>query len=545
MLSTRCPSSATLALGLWFGLSTAAALGAQAPPPVVEPQPMVEVSPPGPADGKWLVDENGVEYFLQEVPKVEGTYKWIGDRRIQFSYGLKFDVAREDEKAFYVKVYRPRPEVREPRPAVSKEPVEPFSVPASSRIQFTAFEEGLPKRGQWRNGFELVDIDGDGRRDIVHPPIRKGNGWPQFFLGDGKGGWKPWDKVSFPSVKLDYGDAEVADFNGDGHLDVAFAMHLRGTLVFVGDGQGKFTEWSRGTDFSRPEKDEGPSSFSSRELDSVDWNGDGRLDLLLLGEGPRMSRQTAAGDPAFQGGALGIVVYLNQGDGGWQRLRLEGNERQNYGDSLAVGDFNGDGITDVVTASSAMGRKDILNLGAADRTWTMQSIEALPSNAMFRAVAASDFDRDGRLDLAVGYVAAGGGGQWSTGVDVLLARPEGAWERRKLILQPGREGIWSLASGDLDGDGSLDLVAGTGEGNVWVLLGKGDGDFTREAATGVASFETFCTAYHVGLADLDGVRGDELVIGFAGESGSEIMFPGGSARCTSNGSLRAWRATTR
>lgn len=551
MVSSHRSSLALVALiaGTTLGALSGSPLVAQAAkptPPVVPAAPAPEVPSPVPADGKWLVDENGAEYYVQEFPKVEGTYKWIGDRRIQFQYGLKFDVVREDDKSFYVKVYRPRPDLKEPKPiAPPAEKIEPFSVPASTRLKFEPFEKGLPQQGQWRNGFELVDINGDGWRDIVHPPIRKGNGWPQFFLGDGKGAWHPWQDLSFPEIKLDYGDVEVKDFNGDGKLDVAFAMHLRGTLVFIGDGKGHFTEWSRGTDFSRPEKDEGPSTFSAREVESLDWNGDGRPDLILLGEGPRMARQTAAGDPSFQSGALGIVIYLNQGDGGWQRLRLEGVERQNYGDSLAMGDFNGDGRTDIVTATSAMGRKDVLNIAQPDHTWKVQSIDNLPDNALFRAVGSADFDEDGRPDLAVGYVASGNGGVWTSGLDVFLARPEGAWERRKLVLQPDRETIWSLGLGDLDADGHADIVAGTGDGHLWILLGNGKGEFTRESADDVMSHELYCTAYHVGLADLDGKPGDELVVGFAGESGSEVMIPGLAARCTSNGSLRAWRATPR
>jgi|CXWL01.1.fsa_nt_gi hypothetical protein len=510
------------------------------------PEKPPEVASPGPADGKWLVDENGAEYYVQEFPKIEGTYKWIGDRRIQFQYGLKFDVLREDAKAFYVKVYRPQPELRQTKPiAPPPEVVEPFSVPASARLKFEPFEQGLPQRGQWRNGFELVDFDGDGQVDIVHPPARKGNGRPQIFRGDGKGVWRLWGASTFPNLKLDYGDAAVGDYNADGLLDVAFAMHLRGTLVFIGDGKGHFTEWSRGTDFSSPERDEGPSSFSSRELDTVDWNGDGRMDLVMLGEGPRMARQSANSEPSFQGGSLGVVLYLNQGDGSWKRLRLEGVDRQNYGDSLVVADFNADGIADVATATSAFGRKDILNLGQPDGTWKVVSIEPLANNAMIRAVAAADFDKDGRSDLAVGYVASGNGGQWVTGVDVLFARPEGVWERRRLALQPDRETIWSLATGDLDADGHADLVAGTGDGRLWLFLGKEGGEFSRETADEVMSRELYCTAYHVGLADLDGKPGDELVAGFAGESGSEVMIPGLAARCTSNGSLRAWRATPR
>lgn len=542
MFSTRSYSLAVAALVFLALARTAAGEGQPNVPPLpVIPAP--DFGSPAPPDGKWLVDENGAEYYVQEIPKVEGTYKWIGDRRLQLQYGLKFDVVREDDKHFFVKVYRPQPEAKQQKPiAPPPDKVEPFSVATSSRLRFEAFDKGLPQRGQWRNGFELVDFDGDGHRDIVHPPARKGNGRPQIFRGDGQGAWRLWGTTEFPNLKLDYGDAEVGDFNGDGHPDVAFAMHLRGTLVFIGDGKGKFTEWSRGTDFSVPEKNEGPSSFSSREVETVDWNGDGRLDLVILGEGPRMARQTANSEPSFQGGSLGVVIYLNQGDGSWKRLRLEGVERQNYGDSLALADFNGDGILDIVTATSAFGRKDVLNLGQADGSWKVAAIDQLPGNSMIRAVTAGDFDKDGRTDLAYGYLAAGNGGQWTTGVEVLLARPEGVWERKQLAVQPDRETIWSLATGDIDADGHVDLVAGTGEGRLWVFLGKGSGEFTREAAEGVISNELYCTAYHIGLADLDGKPGDELVVGFAGESGSEVMIPGLTARCTSNGSLRAWRA---
>ena len=105
-------------------------------------------------------------------------------------------------------------------------------------------DAGLPASGQWRNGFGLVDLDGDGRLDLVHGPRRKGDGKPQLFRGLGGGRFEPCSGARFPNVELDYGDAVAADFDGDGAIDLAFAAHFRGLTAWRGVGQGRFEPWA-------------------------------------------------------------------------------------------------------------------------------------------------------------------------------------------------------------------------------------------------------------------------------------------------------------
>ena len=52
-----------------------------------------------------------------------------------------------------------------------------------------------------------------------------GSGIPAIFLGDGKGHWKYWTEARWPH-QIDYGSVVAADFNKDGHMDLAFAVHL-------------------------------------------------------------------------------------------------------------------------------------------------------------------------------------------------------------------------------------------------------------------------------------------------------------------------------
>ena len=216
-----------------------------------------------------------------------------------------------------------------------------------------------------------------------------------------------------------------------------------------------------------------------------DFNRDGIQDLAVANSG------------RASGSAGSVSVLLGNGDGTFQTARDFPAHLNPAG--VAVGDFNGDGIEDLVTANYNSDDVSVL-LGNGDGTFGPPLNIPVGAGSTPNFVAVGDFNRDGRADLAV---ANYGGGSSSTAVGVLLGNGNGTFQA-PVALTTGRYPLW-VEVGDLNGDGLQDLAVANFSADVAsvsVLLGNGDGTF--QAARNTPVHGAACVA--VGDFNGDGVQ---------------------------------------
>ena len=505
----------------------------------------------------WIMDEKrGRRYRVERIPKVEKTFRYVSEDRVRFPGGATFEVVDVEEDWFHVKVYErvPNTVAAAPPSGPSEEKIAAVEAEYSSdveevdRLSFQPFSKGLPTGGQWRNGFDVADMNGDGHLDIIFGPARKGRSTPNIFLGDSAGTWKRWTDVRYAPAPYDYGAAKVGDLDGDGHLDMVFGIHLRGMFAARSDGKGGFEPWSDGIEIDMPGEGGDATSFSSRALELVDWNGDGKLDIVALGEGPKglKTQKDKRGKNQLINTARGFLVYLNNGDGTWKVHTQErgDNQRANFGDNFAIGDLDGDGKWDLATVTRQLGSKLVL-AETDDTTITYRQIEAVRPKAFVDGVEFADIDADGHKDLILSY-RNHELDTWRSGIDILYYQKGGDFRRETLYAVQGRTNFGAITSGNLNQDGRVDIVVGDNEGNLWIFLSDKENGFVLEGAKELSQKRDGCRAFDIKLVDLDKDDVDEMIVGFAGEPTGYPGFPNLSKPgCVREGSIRAWKVAAK
>ncbi len=417
---------------------------------------------------------------------------------------------------------------------------QPLSAPSSlvalrptKRLSVTPFDEGLPPSGQWRNGFDLADLDGDGELDLVHGPARKLLPLrPVIYLGDGRGHWRAWKEATFPPLGYDYGDVQAADLDGDGVLDLALAVHLKGIAAIRHDGHGHFSALGRGLDL------QSGAAFGSRTLVTIDWREHAPASILALSDGPRPPSKSER-SPASLGVRLLTLTDGDAGDGArdWRldALATTALDRM-FGDSLALGDVDGDGKKELAVGSNTLGETRIL-FRRDGGVFVPVPIEGVRPRSLVRSVALADLDGDGHDDLVAAY-ASSEGERWFVGVDLFLRRGS-SFERREIAREEARNDYSAVAVcrfDGSDGDKARSLAVARDDGTIALFAADGHGFLTEDLRIPSTGHEG-CRGYRVRCVDLDHDGRDELVASFAGESDGADA-PGA---CASQGALKAWK----
>ncbi|MDE0958938.1 MAG: VCBS repeat-containing protein, partial [Planctomycetota bacterium] len=325
------------------------------------------------------------------------------------------------------------------------------------------------------NAVKMADVNSDGDLDIIalqgEPALTSG---VFVALGDGSGNF---DAPVFNAVSINWPwDVDFGDINEDGVIDAVVTDFLSGQFAYMeGNGDGTFSEQPRlvpGWGGGNP------------QVQLADIDQDGHLDVIaveLFGSRLQVAWGTGIDDPlaAFDGlesvlltgyplsfdiadldgdGDLDLCCGFNAGSGGGVATSLYQGNRTFSAEERSIGgltdshwstiaiDLDG-GLPEIVTVEEGLGNLGIFTVAAG----IPQAGIPIFTGSNQRYVAGGDLDLDGITDLVIRNYSSG---------DLVILQGTGALEFLDAWTLDGSVSFSGLELVDVNGDGSLDIIAG-------------------------------------------------------------------------------------
>lgn len=351
-----------------------------------------------------------------------------------------------------------------------------------------------------------TDVNGDGIPDMLQT-----NGMLQVWTGKGDGTFR------FPANGAyieDGGDSQslaVADFDGDGNLDIAqLGGDYKQLSLFIGDGKGRFDA----APALASTTDSSPNPFLLYLGDVADVQGKGFTSALLVdtsGDLPQVVTGVSDGKGNFTY-AVGVSWTADPNLGFLEPVQA---------------DFNGDGKQDLLVADT----DNSLSVALSNGNGTFGTLHklALPSLGCMPGYAATgDLNGDGKTDVVLTYVgdaACGATGSVASGYFTALGNGDGTFQT-PVFTAYGAE-LYAATLADMNLDGKLDLLLDDdpfqvgGTFAVDLLPGNGDGTF----APGTATSSDFVVSQVI-AGDYNGDGKPDLILL---EEGEELALKDGDA----------------
>ncbi len=374
----------------------------------------------------------------------------------------------------------------------------PVFSPAKTGITSTDFSPKVDfATGDYPKSVAIGDIDGDGKPDLVL--VNNISNTVSIYRNTATNG--TINASSF-AAKVDFitgtypNSVAIGDINGDGKLDLAVVNYFSNTVSIYRNtatiGSITSSSFAAKVDFSTGI---GPSSVAIGDID-----GDGKLDLAVASGGVSVYRNTTTN------GTIDVNSFAQPVGFPIVDFSFAGSNAE----SVAIRDFDGDGKADLAAATyqTISLLKNTSTIGFINKS-SFAAVKIIEAGSIsYQSIATGDLNGDGEPDLA--FVSS-----FLSAFSVLFNITTNYIFAVRQSFSPISNAILtSLAIGDLNGDGKVDLVVGNNNPNsVSVYRNVGSSDPSRFSIfANPVNFPTSNNPRSVAIGDLDGDGKPDLVV---------------------------------